>query len=139
MTETKQISARNSRKSARYFTTDETGSAAIEFGLTSIVFVSLLTGIISFGSLYFVQGNMSDAARDTARRIATGELTPEQAQTHAQDKLVNWGMNYTVVASNDGTEAAVEISVPMNEAAFVDFLGMFTGTLRARVTLPSES
>ena len=108
-------------------------------GLASIAFVSLLTGIISFGSLYFVQGNMNDAARDTARRIATGELAPEQAQTHAEDKLVDWGMNYTVVASNDGTEAAVEISVPMNEAAFVDFLGMFTGTLRARVTFPSET
>ncbi len=139
MTRTKRISARSPRRLERYIATDETGSVAIELGLTSIFFVTLLTGIISFGSLYFVQGNMSDAARDTARRIATGELAPEQAQTHAEDRLVNWGMNYTVVASNDGTEAAVEISVPMNEAALVDFLGMLTGTLRARVTLPSES
>ncbi len=139
MTETKQNSARNPRKSARYLATDETGSVAIEMALASIAFIALLTGIISFGSLYFVQGNMSDAARDTARRIATGELVPEQAQTHAEDRLVNWGMNYTVVASNDGTEAAVEISVPMSQAAFVDFLGILTGTLRARVTLPDES
>ncbi len=132
MTETK-------RRSSRSLVPDEAGSVAIEMGLMSIVFVALLTGIISFGSLYFVQGNMSDAARDTARRVATGELTPEQAQTHAEGALVNWGMNYTVVASNDGTEAAVEISVPMSQAAFVDFLGLFTGTLRARVTLPAET
>ncbi len=139
MTRTKRISARSPRRLARYIATDETGSVAIELGRTSIFFDTLLTGIISFGSLYFVQGNMSDAARDTARRIATGELTPEQAQTHAEGALVNWGMNYSVVASNDGTEAAVEISVPMSQAAFVDFLGILTGTLRARVTLPDES
>ncbi len=139
MTGTKRVSTRSPRRLARYLATDETGSVAIEMGLTSIFFVTLLTGIISFGSLYFVQGNMSDAARDTARRVATGELTPEQAQTHAEDALVNWGMNYTVIASNNGTEAAVEISVPMSQAAFVDFLGILTGTLRARVTLPAES
>ena len=139
MTETKQFLARDPRKSARYLATNESGSVAIEMGFASIAFVSLLTGIISFGSLYLVQGNMNDAARDTARRIATGELVPGQAQTHAEDRLVNWGMNYTVVASNDGTETAVEISVPMNEAALVDFLGILTGTLRARVTFPSET
>ena len=81
---------------------------------------------------------MSDAARDAARRIATGELTPAEAETHAEDALVNWGQNYVVVASNDGTDAKVEISVPMTEVAIIDFLGLLSGDLRAQVTLPTE-
>ena len=138
MTKRKKVWARHPRCSTQRLFNNDCGSVAIETGLGAIVFVTLLTGVISFGSLFFVQGNMSDAARDAARRIATGELTPAEAETHAEDALVNWGQNYVVVASNDGTDAMVEISVPMMEVAIIDFLGLLSGDLRAQVTLPTE-
>ena len=108
-------------------------------GIATILFTTLITGLISFGSLFFVQGNMGDAARDAVRRLATGEMDTIQAKAHAQTGLVNWGMTYTVTAVDDGTDATVNISVPMADAALIDFLGIFSGDLSASVTMPSES
>ena len=48
-------------------------------------------------------------------------------------------MSYSVTATNDGTDATVNITVPMGEAALIDFLGIFDGNLSASVTLPVES
>jgi len=103
--------------------------------MSSIVFITILTGLISFGSLFFIQGSMGDAVR----RMAIGELDPTQAEAYAQGGLVNWGMTYTVTATNDGTDATVNITVPMGDAALIDFLGIFSGTLSASVTMPVES
>jgi len=124
---------------ARSFSKGEEGSVTIEMGFAVIVFTTMLTGLISFGSLFFIQGNMGDAARDTVRRVATGELTPAQAQTYALGGLVNWGMTYSVTATNNGTDATVNITVPMGDAALIDFLGIFSGNLTASVTMPVES
>ncbi len=127
------------RSIARIFAKREDGSVSIEMGIATIVFTTMLTGLISFGSLFFVQGSMGDAARDAVRRVATGEMTTAQAQTYALDGLVNWGMTYSVTATNDGTDATVNITVPMGDAALIDFLGFFTGELAASVTMPVES
>jgi Flp pilus assembly protein TadG len=127
------------RSFARAFARRKDGSVSIEMGFATIVFVTLLTGLIGFGSVFFVQGSMADAARDTVRRVATGQMTTAEAQTYAQGHLINWGMTYTVTATNDGTDATVQISVPMSQAALIDFLGLFTGNLAASVTMPVES
>ena len=127
------------RSFTRKFAKGRDGSVSVEMGVAAIMFTTLITGLISFGSLFFVQGSMGDAARDAVRRMATGELDTTQAQTYAQAELVNWGMTYTVVATNDGTEATINITVPMGEAALIDFLGIFSGTLSASVTMPVES
>jgi len=124
---------------SRSFLRNKEGSISVEMAFATIVFAMLITGLISFGSLFFIQGSMADAARDTVRRMATGEMTPVQAQTYAQDSLINWGMTYSVTATNDGTDATVNISVPMVEAALIDFLGIFSGQLTASVTMPAES
>ena len=127
------------RSIARTFAKSEAGSVSVEMGFATILFVTLLTGMISFGSLFFIQGSMGDAARDTVRRLATGEMDKPQAEAYAQTELINWGMTYTVNATNDGTDATVIITVPMSDAALIDFLGIFNGTLSASVTLPVES
>jgi len=129
----------NLRSACRAFLRHERGSVAVEMGMCSILFVLLITGMISFGSVFFIQGHMADAARDTARRVAMGQMTPDQAESFAQGRLVNWGMTYTVTASNDGTDATVQISVPTAQAAIVDYLGLFSGNLSATVTMPVES
>ena len=124
---------------ARTFARSQDGSISVEMGFATILFTTLLTGTISVGSLFFVQGSMFDASRDAVRRVASGELTPTEAETYAQDKLINWGMTYTVVATADGTDATVNITVPMGDAALIDFLGVFSGELAATVTMPDES
>ena len=129
------------RSIARAFAKGEEGSVAVEMGFATVVFTTMLTGLISFGSLFFIQGSMTDAARDAARRVATGELTTTQAETYAQGNLINWGMTYLVTATIEGggTEAKVEISVPMSDAALIDMLGLFSGNLSASMTMPVES
>ena len=125
---------------ARTFARNQDGSISVEMGFATILFVTLLTGVISVGSLFFVQGSMSDAARDAVRRLATGEMTKAEAEAYAQNKLINWGMTYTVTADKDGTDATVNITVPMGEAALINYLDVFSsGELAATVTMPDES
>ena len=114
------------------------GAVTVEMALASLMLITLITGMISFGTLYLVQSTMSHTARDTVRRMATGELSLSQAQTYAQNGLFNWGITYTVNATNDGSDATVQISVPMRDAAMIDFLGIFTGNLQSSVTMAVE-
>ncbi len=88
---------------------------------------------------------MADVARDTARRAAVGELAQAEAEQFAQDRLLNWGVTYTVAVtlpdpndSND-TDVDVQISLPMSQVALIDLLGLFqSGTLTATVTAREE-
>ena len=127
------------RSFTRKFAKGQDGSVSVEMGVAAIMFTTLITGLISFGSLFFVQGSMGDAARDAVRRMATGEFDKPQAEAYVQAELVNWGMTYTVIATIDSDDAKVDITVPMSEAALIDFLGIFSGTLSASVTMPVES
>jgi len=127
------------RAVCRDFAREERGSVAVEMGLCSVFFVLLITGMVSFGSVFFIQGHMADAARDTARRVALGQMAPEDVDSFVQARLINWGMTYSVTASNDGTDATVQITVPTAQAAIVDYMGLFSGNLSATVTMPVES
>lgn len=50
--------------------TRERGAAAVEFALVAMLLVTLLMGILEFGRLWAVQGNLAQAARDAARTAA---------------------------------------------------------------------
>lgn len=123
----------------------EAGVAAVEFGLILPVLVLVLTGIIQFGMVMFVQNQMTNVARETSRRIAVGELTTAAAQQYARDSLVFPSANFAVVitgpnpASPNPKDITVDIRVPLSEVSLVDILGLFqSGTLRASVTMLQE-
>ena len=123
---------------------DQRGVISIEMALSAIAFVMLVTGVISFGSILFIQANMMNAARDTARSLAVGEITSGQAQTYAEARMVDFGFAYVVTPTmpNPPTnlDVVVEITAPMSGAALVDYLGLFASqTLRARVSMRTES
>jgi len=117
----------------------ERGVAAVEFALAIPFVVLVLSGIIQFGFVLFLQSHVADVARDTARRAAVGELTQAEAEQFAQDKLLNWGVTYDVVVALNGTDVDVQISLPMSQAALIDVFGLFqSGTLTAAVTAREE-
>ncbi len=123
----------------------ERGVAAIEFAIALPFVLLLLSGIIQFGLVLFLQGHVADVARNTARRAAIGELAQAEAVQFAQDSLVNWGVTYSVAVTlpdpNDpnDTDVDVQISLPMSEVALIDLLGLFqSGTLTAAVTAREE-
>ncbi len=124
---------------------NERGVAAIEFALAIPIVLLVLSGIIQFGFVLFLQSHVADVARDTARRAAVGELAQAEAEQFAQDRLLNWGVTYSVAVTlpdpsdpNDN-DVDVQISLPMSQAALIDVLGLFqSGTLTAAVTAREE-
>ncbi len=124
---------------------DETGVAAVEFAIILPVLVLMLTGIIQFGMLFFVQNQMTNVARETSRRIVVGQLTTAAASQYARDSLVFSGANFTVAvtepdpANPNDKDITVDIRVPISQISLVDIAGLFqSGTLRASVTMRQE-
>jgi Flp pilus assembly protein TadG len=108
------------------------GATAVEFAFVLPIIVVLITGIVQLGGLFFLQNNMVSVAQDSARRLATGEMTATQVQSFAQSQLINWGVVYTVTTGEVGDDASVTISVPLEQASLMDVLGLFQdGNLRA--------
>ncbi len=118
----------------------ERGVAAVEFALAIPFVLLVLSGIIQFGFVLFLQSHVADVARETARRVAVGEFEQAEAVQFAQDSLLNWGVTYTVaVTFPDPDDVDVQISLPMSQAALIDLLGLFqSGTLTAAVTAREE-
>ncbi len=118
----------------------ERGVAAIEFALVMPFVLLVLSGIIQFGFVLFLQSHVTDVARETARRVAIGEFEQAEAVQFAQDSLLDWGVTYTVaVTFPNPDDVDVQISLPMSQAALIDILGLFqSGTLTATVTAREE-
>jgi hypothetical protein len=121
----------------------EGGAIAAEMALAAIAFTMLVTGVVSFGGILFIQANMMNAARDTARSLAVGDITAGQAQAYAEARMVNWGIDYTVtptMPAGGSTDVIVDITAPMSQAALIDYMNLFgSQTIRARVSMRSES
>ena len=124
---------------------DRDGAAAVEFAFILPILLLLFSGIVQFGAIMFLENHMTNVARETSRRIAVGELTQADAESSAQQALVNWGVNYQVSitpssAGGGNQNITVAISLPMREAALMDVLGVFqSGNLTAAVTMRQES
>jgi Flp pilus assembly protein TadG len=116
---------------------------AVEMALALPVLALLLIGSIQYGAFFFLKGMMGDTAREAARGMATGALTEAQAVTQVQSGLANWGNAFVVMASLPGgvspDSAVVEITVPMADIAFVNYMDLFSsGNLSTRVAMWSE-
>ncbi len=136
------------------------GATAVEMALVAPVLIIILLGIVQFGTAFFLQNNMVNAAREAARRMAVGEATvsattacPNEAgsaQRVACDYLSGWGgMTFTVTACDPDNpnatlcpgarDVSVVISVPRSQVALGDILGLFeTGELEPFATLRQE-
>ena len=123
---------------------DRDGVAAVEFAFILPILLLLFSGIVQFGAIMFLENHMTNVARETTRRVAVGELNETDAESSAQQALVNWGVTYDVdVDSVDvgggNQDITVTISLPMAEAALMDVLGVFqSGNLIAAVTMRQE-
>ncbi len=129
---------RNGRRFSALFR-NNSGVAALEFAIIVPIVLSMLTGIIQFGFVLFIENHMADVARDTARRFAVGESDQSEAVQYAQDTLLNWGVTYTVRVTPNADDVDVVVSLPMASAGIIDMLGLFqSGTLSVSVTMLTE-
>ena len=123
----------------------ESGASLVEFALSAPALLMLLFGIIQFGAAMFVLSDMSNVARDASRRAATGEMTENQAETFAQNQLVNWGISYAVAVTvpdpddDAARDVLTVITAPLADAIIVDYLGLLGGlTLTASAVMRQE-
>ena len=118
---------------------DRDGAIAVEFALFLPILGLMFLGIIQFGGLFFLQNHMAGVAQDTVRRIAVGELTPTTGETYAEETLIDWGVTYSVDASEIDDDILVSISVPLSEASIIDIAGIFgTENLQAAARMRKE-
>ena len=124
------------------FLEDESGSETLQFVSFVPLFAFLLVIVIDASFLYLTQSEMWNVARDTARRMAAGQLTSEQeAVNHAAAHLTMFENPYNVSASYDpNTGMGVLITVGIADAMiFGAFLGPVLGeTIRVRFEMRSE-
>jgi hypothetical protein len=117
------------------------GVSAVEFAFVLPIVVMLLGGVFQFGFALFMQGHMSEVARDVSRRVAVGELTQSQAVTFAENSLINPNVTYAIAVTmpdpddvND-RDILVTISAPLKQISPIDILGLFQeGNLSTAVT-----
>ncbi|HXV25875.1 MAG TPA: TadE/TadG family type IV pilus assembly protein [Alphaproteobacteria bacterium] len=127
------------------FRRSQEGVAAVEFAFVAPILILIVAGIIQFGAVFFLQGNMGNAAREISRSLAVGAIgTQTEAEALADSRLTNWGIDFDVAVQfpdpsdpND-TDYTVTVSAPLSEAAIFDILGVFEGTLTATASMRKE-
>ncbi len=142
----RMIKAARSRSPASRLWRDERGVAAVEFAFVAPILIMIFAGIIQFGAVFFLQGNMGNVAREVARSLAVGAVESEaEAKKLAESKLTNWGVGFDVSvtvpdpADPNDTDYTVTISASLSEAAIFDILGVFKGrTLSATASMREE-
>jgi hypothetical protein len=119
---------------------NDAGAAAVELAFVLPVALVLLMGIIQFGALLFLQNTMVNVANDVARRVSVGELTATAGETLAEERLSGWNATFSVsVTEPTADDIQVDISVPLADAAIVDFGHLLdTGDLTAQATVRKE-
>ena len=91
------------------FLRDERGSQTIEFVLWIPIIGALMVLITDAFLLYMTHTEMWNVARDTARRMTTGDLsTKAAAETYAGTQLTFFEYPYTVTATYDEATAMQE-------------------------------
>lgn len=125
---------------------EEGGVAALEFAFVLPLLVIVFAGIVQFGAVFFLQNNMANVARETARSLAVGTIETEAEATKLADsKLINWGVSFNVETkipdplNPADTDYTVTISAPLAQAAIFDILGVFKkGNLTAAASMREE-
>ena len=122
------------------------GIAAAEFAISLMLLVLILFGIITFGWMFYQDNNWETAAREAARRLASGDalevgspVTCDSAEAqniqnavyYACNELSGWGATVTVDAASlcPSGDQAVRVTVSANaeDVAIMDVFGFFNG------------
>jgi hypothetical protein len=122
---------------------DERGASAVELAFVSPLLITMLLGVIQYGSVFLVQMRMNDTARDTVRRLAVGDLASETAaEDYARMQLSDWPALFHVVAdlpTAPNRDVAVVITVPMADAAILNFVSVgLDGDIRSEIHMMLE-
>lgn len=99
--------------SAGCFGRDEKGSATIEFVLWIPLFLALLVLVVDVSTIYVTHTEMWNVARDTARRMAKGDMTAAQAKAYAEGAMSLRDFPYQVETDYDTTNDVVQVIIKL--------------------------
>jgi Flp pilus assembly protein TadG len=103
------------------FLSCEAGAVTTEFTVLVPFFLMLLIFFADGSTVYLTHSEMYTAARDTARRMSTEEITTiQEAQQYAAGRLLLSGRSYTVTPSFGG-DMTVTISLSIQDAAIFGY------------------
>ncbi len=124
------------------FLRDDRGAETIQFLVWLPLIFSMLVIVTDVSLLYLSHTEMVNVARDTARRMTTGQLgSREAAIAHAAAELAQYNYPFTVDASYAPEESMqVVISVAVNDVStFGFFINKFIGkTVNTKVVMRAE-
>lgn len=118
---------------------DERGAQTVEFVLWVPIITALLLLVADAATLYITHNEMWNVARDTARRMSTGQLaSAEEAEAHAVAAMELRDYPYLIDAEFD-PEGDMEVAIGLS---FDDLLipgyatlAILGGTMTARVAM----
>ncbi len=127
-----------SRLRAQKFGADERGNATVEFVLWLPLIMGIIVGSFDLNIMLMTQNNMYTVARDTARRVSTGELSAVAAKKYALKQLNYMGFKYGVDITK-GTDVVVAINTTLSNVAVLGVMGSEGSyALKAKVTMRAE-
>jgi len=119
----------------------ETGAVTIEFILWVPVFVGLLVFLTDASIIYLTHSEMWSVARDTTRRMTTGEITTKaEARDYAASRLFLGSRTYVVDPDPVSADMNVTIAIGLDGAAVFGFFfkPILGQSLVASVTMRKE-
>lgn len=130
-------------KRLRSFGRSERGVITVEFVIWMPVFLVILAFIADACALYLIQADMWNVARDTARRMTTGQLgTAQEAHDYAAAQLMYPNKPYTITATPGVPDDVVQITIPITNASIFGVLAIYgsfsDATMTAKVTMRAE-
>jgi Flp pilus assembly protein TadG len=117
------------------------GGAAIEFGVLSPVFFTLLLGTIDLGRMFYVRQGLEYAAEQSARYLMMNPGTSNSTVTTYLQGQMPGGMGSSVSVSYNTTTncngynnsvTCTTITATYSYSFIVGFLGLGTKTLKAK-------
>ena len=124
------------------FLRDEKAAVTIEFVLWVPIFVGLLVFVTDASIIYLTHSEMWSVARDTTRRMTTGEITSKaEARDYAAAHLFLGSRTYVIDPTDpDRAEMNVTIAIGLDGAAIFGFFfkSILGKSLVASVTMRKE-
>jgi Flp pilus assembly protein TadG len=126
------------KKFLRRFAKNDEGNATVEFVLWLPLIMGIIVGAFDLNIVLMTQSNMWTVARDTARRVAIGELDASSGQTYALSKLTYMNFQYGVDITV-GDNVVVDIKTFLSNVAVLGTMGTLGNyAIDASVTMRSE-
>ncbi len=123
------------------FLRDEKAAVTIEFVLWVPIFIGLFVFVTDASIIYLTHSEMWSVARDTTRRMTTGEITTkDQARDYAAAHLFLGSRTYVIDPELASSDLNITIAIGLDDATIFGFFfkGILGQSLVASVTMRKE-